>query len=124
MFHLVEHQVEGLQGTYKTILIPKLEAPSLHGGQLMNNLQIDSLLGKGLSLKNTFGKVWDKKINIATYGYATSVHKAQGNEWDNVYIDASWLSDNWNKSRWMYTAITRAKSKVEIKMSNQIKLVE
>jgi exodeoxyribonuclease-5 len=78
------------------------------------------------TIHDKFGKpyqVWNERINIATYGYATSVHKSQGSEWDSVYIDASWLSDKWDKARWLYTAITRSKRKVELKNSNQFQVV-
>ena len=58
--------------------------------------------------------ILNKEVNIATYGYAISCHKAQGQEWDNVYIDAYWLMPVWDHAKWFYTAITRAKNKVEI----------
>jgi exodeoxyribonuclease V len=43
-----------------------------------------------------------------TYGYALTVHKAQGSQWDNVIIfdeAAAFREDAW---RWRYTALTRA----------------
>jgi exodeoxyribonuclease-5 len=66
--------------------------------------------------------IWRNEINIATYAYAISVHKSQGNEWDHVYINSDWLSDSWNKSRWYYTAITRAKKTIELKISNNYQI--
>ena len=39
------------------------------------------------------------------YGYAITCHKAQGGEWNNVYINPYY---NKNDNRWLYTAITRA----------------
>ena len=123
-FYLVEHEVEGMTKTFKTLLFPELDIPSLHPGQLMNNREIfmdDSLVEYN---KRAGRRFWKKDLNIATYGYATSTHKSQGNEWDNVYIDADWLSDAWNKARWMYTAVTRAKKNVEIKFSNEFKIVD
>lgn len=44
----------------------------------------------------------------ATYGYAITVHKAQGSEWKNVLLfdeSAVFRKDGW---RWLYTGITRA----------------
>jgi exodeoxyribonuclease-5 len=44
----------------------------------------------------------------ATYGYAITVHKAQGSEWKNVVLfdeSAVFRKDGW---RWLYTGITRA----------------
>lgn len=123
-FYLVEHEVSDSNGTFKTLLFPELDVPSLHSGQLLNSydLFMDNNLTK--YHKKIKKRLWRKNVNIATYGYATSVHKSQGNEWDNVYIDCDWLSDKWNKARWMYTAITRARKKVELKMSNQFKIVD
>ena len=45
------------------------------------------------------------------YAYAVTCHKAQGGQWDNVFVDGSFLSyqefdDTSNK--WLYTAATRA----------------
>jgi len=45
------------------------------------------------------------------YGYAITCHKAQGGEWDNVFLDIGYVSDEYlgeNFLRWLYTAITRA----------------
>lgn len=51
-----------------------------------------------------------------SYGYAVTCHKAQGGEWNNVYIHlgARNFTKNPIKStyQWIYTAITRAKEKV------------
>lgn len=46
------------------------------------------------------------------YGYVVTVHKAQGSQFDHVI-----LYDEWNKAdrtRWLYTAVTRAISKLTI----------
>lgn len=55
-----------------------------------------------------------------SYGYAVTCHKAQGGEWNNVYIDfidARNITKNPIKEayQWMYTAVTRAKDKVFLK---------
>lgn len=45
------------------------------------------------------------------YGYALTCHKAQGGQWDNVYVDAAGIdTEAIGKDffRWLYTAITRA----------------
>jgi len=48
------------------------------------------------------------------YGYAITVHKAQGSEWDRVLIAGApnWCPEDWkgDGARWAYTALTRAKS--------------
>jgi ATP-dependent exoDNAse (exonuclease V) alpha subunit len=65
-----------------------------------------------------------KNIIVSTYGYAISCHKAQGQEWDNVYIDAEWLMPVWDYAKWFYTAITRAKCKVEVTTNKYLKINE
>jgi GTPase SAR1 family protein len=123
--YLINHEVEGKIGWFKTFLIPNLDMPSLHSHQLLTNSDIRS--SNKLCKNNKFNnrkREWRGAINIATYGYAISVHKSQGNEWDNVYVDASWLSPAWDKARWLYTALTRAKKKVELCRSNQFQIVD
>lgn len=44
------------------------------------------------------------------HGYASTCHKAQGGEWENVIICPSWKIDK--DLKWTYTAVTRAKTKV------------
>lgn len=48
------------------------------------------------------------------YGYALTVHKAQGSQWNDVYLfDESWAFRE-HSQRWLYTAITRAAEKITI----------
>ena len=48
------------------------------------------------------------------YSYAMTCHKSQGGQWDTVFIEQPYLADGQNVDywRWLYTAITRAKSKL------------
>lgn len=54
----------------------------------------------------------DKYVNavMCRYGYAITCHKAQGGEWENVYVDFGCFNSNANSTffRWAYTAITRS----------------
>lgn len=46
------------------------------------------------------------------FSYAITCHKAQGGQWNNVFVDQGYLTEEMvNKEylRWLYTAITRAK---------------
>ena len=51
---------------------------------------------------------------LLDYGYACSVHKAQGSEWDNVllYDERTQYMDDAEYTKWLYTGITRAKEKL------------
>ncbi|MCK4663096.1 MAG: AAA family ATPase [Bacteroidales bacterium] len=49
------------------------------------------------------------------FSYAVTCHKAQGGQWDTVFIDQGYLVDdmiNIEYLRWLYTAITRATNKL------------
>ncbi|MFW9871718.1 MAG: ATP-dependent RecD-like DNA helicase [Candidatus Thorarchaeota archaeon] len=55
-------------------------------------------------------------VSYFDYGYAISVHKSQGAEWDRVVL-LEQRSNYWDDeyyARWLYTAITRAKEKLMI----------
>ena len=45
------------------------------------------------------------------YAYAVTCHKAQGGQWNNVFLDQGYMSDEFltpDYFRWLYTAFTRA----------------
>ncbi|MDR1172882.1 MAG: AAA family ATPase [Bacteroidales bacterium] len=49
------------------------------------------------------------------FAYAITCHKAQGGQWQCVFLDQGWLTDemlNIEYLRWLYTAITRATEKL------------
>lgn len=55
-----------------------------------------------------------KETNLIDFGYALSVHKSQGSEWDRVllYDDLFAISNDEMRHRWLYTGITRASNEV------------
>ena len=52
----------------------------------------------------------------ADWGYALTVHKAQGSEWDHVLIidDGMAKRNGTFRAQWLYTAITRASERLTI----------
>ncbi|OQM77403.1 ATP-dependent DNA helicase [Manganibacter manganicus] len=55
-----------------------------------------------------------KRFDDFDYGYALTVHKAQGSQWNDVVLfDESWAFKD-NRERWLYTAITRAAERLTI----------
>lgn len=48
------------------------------------------------------------------FSYAITCHKSQGGQWENVFVEQPYLPEGPNKEylRWLYTAVTRAKSKL------------
>lgn len=53
---------------------------------------------------------------IVTYGYALTVHKAQGGDWDEIWVDCRYAGrpNSEEYFRWMYTATTRAKRRLVV----------
>ena len=48
------------------------------------------------------------------YGYALTVHKAQGSQWDEVVLfDESWAFRE-HRARWLYTGVTRAAERLTV----------
>jgi exodeoxyribonuclease V len=52
------------------------------------------------------------RISEFDFGYALTVHKSQGSQWDEVYIIDEWARND--RRRWLYTAITRAAERVVV----------
>ncbi|MDX7952904.1 AAA family ATPase [Lichenihabitans sp. Uapishka_5] len=48
------------------------------------------------------------------YGYALTVHKAQGSQWDSVVLFDESASFREHASRWLYTGITRASHRLTV----------
>ena len=49
------------------------------------------------------------------YAYAVTCHKAQGGQWEHVYIDQGYITEEMlspDYFRWLYTALTRATGQV------------
>lgn len=61
------------------------------------------------------------------YAYAVTCHKSQGGQWPHVYIDMGGIADEATRTvdfyRWLYTAITRATTRVSF-IAPQLKIVE
>lgn len=70
------------------------------------------------SRRKRFEKVRENEFFNALqikFAYAVTCHKAQGGQWDAVFIDQGWITeemmtcDYW---RWLYTAVTRARKRL------------
>lgn len=56
---------------------------------------------------------WDlKNADCFDYGYALTVHKAQGSQWGKVVLLDEWY--NRDRRQWLYTAVTRASESIRI----------
>ena len=48
------------------------------------------------------------------FGYALTVHKAQGSQWDDVVLFDESFAFREHRNRWLYTGITRAARRLTI----------
>lgn len=58
---------------------------------------------------------WDRgKLEEFAFGYAITCHKSQGSQWKNVFIQNEAYIFREDKSKWLYTALTRAEDRVVV----------
>ncbi|WP_334175609.1 AAA family ATPase [Pseudoxanthobacter sp.] len=59
---------------------------------------------------------WDilRHFDELTYGYALTVHKAQGSQWDRVMLFDESHAFREDRARWLYTGLTRAARSVTV----------
>lgn len=57
-----------------------------------------------------------RKSDEFDYGYALTVHKAQGSQWDEVVLFDESGAFREHRARWLYTGVTRAAEKLTIVM--------
>jgi exodeoxyribonuclease-5 len=62
---------------------------------------------------------WAQRRNFDEfdYGYALTVHKAQGSQWDDILLFDESFAFKDTRERWLYTAITRAAERITIVQS-------
>ena len=98
-----------------------------YGDDLHSSLALRSSFGKDtydeemqIDFKRKFSKEmksYDQKdIDIFDFGYACTVHKSQGSEWEKVILfeQRNRYQTDQDYARWLYTAATRAKEKLFI----------
>ena len=58
---------------------------------------------------------WERKeAEEFDYGYALTVHKSQGSQWNNVLLFDEWYGKD--RRQWLYTAVTRAAERIDVVM--------
>lgn len=94
-----------------------------HGGFSTGKIVLDVISEEGRVLEGVIvhsapflGRTverWEvRDADMFDYGYALTVHKAQGSQWDDVI-----LFDDWNlrdRPQWLYTGITRAARRLTV----------
>jgi exodeoxyribonuclease-5 len=57
---------------------------------------------------------YQRSIEQFTYGYAITVHKSQGSQYEKLIVFEEYLGDKEFHNRWLYTGVTRAVDKLII----------
>ena len=55
-----------------------------------------------------------RKSDVFDYGYALTVHKAQGSQWNEVVLFNESFAFGEHRARWLYTGLTRAAERITI----------
>ena len=115
---LTDYENEELQ---VTVVLDSLlsESPALTAQQneaLYNNVLNDyaDIPLKADRMKMVKGDAFFNALQVK-FAYAVTCHKAQGGQWEHVFLDQGYVPEDTSRSdylHWLYTAFTRAKSKL------------
>ncbi len=103
---------------YETVIILDTltsESPSLtydESNKLYQEVRMDYMkLPKWKQYKEIKENKYFNALQVK-FSYAITCHKSQGGQWENVLVEQPYLPDGPSKDylRWLYTAVTRAKS--------------
>lgn len=84
--------------------------PQDGGNELTCEVHSHHFLGKGKEIP-----FYEKKeAEEFDFGYALTCHKAQGSQWNNLIVFDESACFRQDKTRWLYTAITRAAEKLKV----------
>lgn len=105
--------------TFTLALLPYLSKPTFYHTEMMEHANRNKDLYNYLDSENLlvdkkvskYAKL-DQSLVIATYGYAITAHKAQGSQWEKVFVNQDYAHPSSDASRWYYTAITRSSKNV------------
>jgi exodeoxyribonuclease V len=102
----IEHDNVAVKG--KVLPIVHMEISNVFDGNSTVRVPLECFYHKTTELE------WYPGLQAFDFGYALTVHKAQGSEWDSVLLinEASVFGDD--ARRWLYTAVTRASKRLTI----------
>lgn len=103
--------VETLGGTKSSLLRMNL-LPEDDLGRISVKVRVNPAFFEGRENELTFPQ--RRKSDEFDYGYALTVHKAQGSQWDDVVLFDESRAFREHQSRWLYTGVTRAAERVVI----------
>ena len=126
-----ERSLYGFRFADVTLQLPDYDDMELDAVVLLDTLRSEASALTRQEQEQLFHRVWEdypeitnkqaraKKIKEDTYynalqvkyAYAVTCHKAQGGQWQRVFIDQGYVTEDMlspDYFRWLYTAITRA----------------
>ncbi|MCR5819359.1 MAG: AAA family ATPase [Bacteroidaceae bacterium] len=118
-----------------TLCFPDFDDFEVDATIILDTLQAEAPALPRSSMQQLFDQVWDDYEEILTkrermkavkedpyfnalqvkYAYAVTCHKAQGGQWQHVFIDQGFITEDMlspDYFRWLYTALTRATERV------------
>ena len=130
-----ERSFYGFRFADATIVFPDYDRMELDVTVLLDTLQSEAPALTKSQQETLFKGVWDDYPELTNkrdrmkrlrediyynalqikYAYAVTCHKAQGGQWEHVYIDQGYITEDLlspDYFRWLYTAITRATEQV------------
>lgn len=99
-------------GGLKSSLLKMTLLPEDDVGALSVKARVNPAFFEGRENELTYAQ--RRKSDEFDYGYALTVHKSQGSQWDNVVLFDESFAFREHKDRWLYTAITRAADTITI----------
>lgn len=120
-----QHILDIPKTIYKDTYIGMLTNFKLDNGYNFENIEIDyKSISTGIKtlsgpqeyklIKAYQKNIYQDRLPIEfNYGYAITVHRAQGSQWNNVLVvEERFPFDKVEHARWLYTAVTRSASKL------------
>jgi len=107
-------RVEEVMPQSRTSQRIKLHAQPEDAGRRKADTLIETHRSFFLGTEDEMTREERRKYDEFTFGYAITGHKAQGSQWDDVYLfDESHVFRN-SQDKWLYTAVTRAAERITI----------
>lgn len=130
-----ERTVHGFRFADVTLIFPDFGHLEVDATIILDTLMSEAPALTRQQQEALFQRVWDDYPELTTkrermkavredpffnalqvkYGYAVTCHKAQGGQWQRVFVDHGYLTEDMlgpDYFRWLYTAVTRATEKV------------
>lgn len=126
-----EREEHGFRFADVTLIFPDFNDMEVDATIILDTLQSEAPALTRQQQESLFQHVWDDYPELTTkrdrmkavkedcyfnalqvkYGYAVTCHKAQGGQWQRVFVDQGYVTEDMlgpDYFRWLYTAITRA----------------